>query len=77
MPSGHAQSVAYSLAYITLALNSAYISGAFFFFFLATCVQRVMARRHYIDQVLAGCVVGAGLAYATYVALQHILENRI
>lgn len=65
MPSGHAQSITYCLAFVLAAIgcvgNVAAIA-VLAAFVLITCVQRVTSRRHYVDQVIVGAAVGAGIA---------------
>jgi|TARA_X000000368_G_scaffold298847_1_gene237972 membrane-associated phospholipid phosphatase len=76
MPSGHAQTVSFSLAYISLVLNNLYISTAFLVFTVITCIQRVVFTRHYIDQVIIGAFVGCVMAYITYKIKNKIIEEK-
>ena len=63
MPSGHAQSVAFSLIFIHYALRNSKITTLFLFLSLITIIQRVIYQNHSIEQVLAGTIVGACLGY--------------
>lgn len=66
MPSGHAESAAFSLMFIILTFNNIYISLIFSIFFLWTCIQRVLYRKHYIDQVIVGTLIGSIMGYITH-----------
>ena len=63
MPSGHAQTIAYSLGFIALTVSNLYVIIAFALLVFITCVQRVLWSRHYVDQVIIGIAIGLAVAY--------------
>ena len=75
MPSGHAQTSAFNLMYIWLVTHHYGITAVYAVFALITCIQRVVSRRHYVDQVLVGSVIGALIAYFSFVVLTGILKS--
>lgn len=77
MPSGHAESVSYCTTYIILAINNIYLTMSFLFFAIITCSQRVLNRRHYIDQVLAGILVGTSFSYFMYSISIMLIERKM
>jgi len=75
MPSGHAQTSGFNLMYIWLVTHNYGITAIYALFTIITCIQRVVARRHYVDQVLIGTVLGALIAYFSFVVLTGILKS--
>ena len=76
MPSGHAQSAIYCLAYIMYTLQSTIVTLFFSFFALWTCIQRVVFKRHYIDQIIVGALVGTMLAHYSYKMALALVEEK-
>ena len=76
MPSGHAQSAIYCLAYIMYTLQSTIVTLFFLFFALWTCIQRVVFKRHYVDQIIVGALVGFMLAYYSYKLSLALVEEK-
>lgn len=75
MPSGHAQGVFYSAAYVFLVLNP--LSNNIILFYLSviftTVVQRVYYRFHTVAQIMVGAIIGVTYAYVIYLlANKHI-----
>jgi len=66
MPSGHAQSVWFSTIFVFLATKQPY--NAFYMALLSvvTMVQRVTYRRHSVNQVLVGSLLGVALACVAF-----------
>ena len=80
MPSGHAQSVFFSLVFIHYALKNDWLTFLYFCVALITAVQRVIYKNHSLEQVIAGGIVGGGLGYLAWVYLPSLvgrLERRI
>tara|TARA_Y100000816_G_scaffold236105_1_gene181893 strand:+ start:1480 stop:1983 length:504 start_codon:yes stop_codon:yes gene_type:complete len=76
MPSGHAQSVAFCVMYIYFTFKDMYATSVFAFFAIWTCIQRVVFKRHYVDQVIAGLLVGSFSAYYVYQGALKLLESK-
>lgn len=69
MPSGHAQSVFFSLVFIHYALKNDWLTFLYFCLAIITAVQRVIYKNHSIEQVIAGGIVGGGVGYLAWVYL--------
>jgi membrane-associated phospholipid phosphatase len=48
----------------------------FLFFALWTCIQRVVFKRHYVDQIIVGALVGFMLAYYSYKLSLALVEEK-
>jgi membrane-associated phospholipid phosphatase len=77
MPSGHAQSVFFSLAFIYLALKNTKISIFYLLIALNTLYQRVDYKNHSIAQVIIGSLVGSLLAFSFFKYAKHILKREL
>jgi membrane-associated phospholipid phosphatase len=75
MPSGHAQTSAFNTMFIWLTTKSIHVTLFYIVLTFITCAQRVIARRHYIDQVIAGLVIGTVIAYFSFTILSSILKT--
>jgi membrane-associated phospholipid phosphatase len=75
MPSGHAQSVFFSLIFIHLALKNFKVSAFYLFICLNTLYQRVIYKNHTVTQVIVGSVAGSILALAFFNYAKHILKG--
>lgn len=62
MPSGHAQSVSYTIAFVYLFSHSPSVLVGVSFIGALTLYQRYKFSRHYVSQLLAGMVIGALIA---------------
>jgi len=69
MPSGHAQSVFFSLVFIHYALKNDWLTFIYSCIAIITAVQRVIYKNHSLEQVIAGGIVGSGLGYLAWVYL--------
>jgi membrane-associated phospholipid phosphatase len=77
MPSGHAQSVFFSTAFIYFALKNVKISLFYLLISLNTLYQRVKYKNHSIGQVIIGSLVGSVIGYAFFKYAKHILKKEL
>jgi len=77
MPSGHAQSCAYSLAFITLVLNDPLISSIYLFITGLALLQRYKYLDHSILQLVAGFIVGVSTGYMFYFIGNRYIKGNI
>jgi membrane-associated phospholipid phosphatase len=77
MPSGHSQSVMYSFAYIVLLANQNSLVYIFYFFLsLIVMYQRHKSKKHSIQQIVVGGVIGLCLGFLSYwMAKQYIVSS--
>ena len=71
MPSGHAQTVFYSVAYIHYALHNMTTTIIYTLIALNTLRQRVEYKNHSIKQVICGSIVGLIFGYFVYALYYH------
>ena len=74
MPSGHAQTAFFSLIYIWLAYRHTIITSLFLLLTIITCIQRLVARKHYLDQVIIGAIIGGLLAFFCFTTVSSVLK---
>jgi membrane-associated phospholipid phosphatase len=77
MPSGHAQSVFFSTAFIYFTLKNVKISLFYLLISLNTLYQRVKYKNHSIGQVIIGSLVGSITAFAFFKYAKHILKREL
>lgn len=65
-PSGHVQSVFFSLTYSWLVLESPYIFMLELFICFVSMYQRIKYKRHSLKQAIAGGIVGIVFGYVSY-----------
>jgi membrane-associated phospholipid phosphatase len=76
MPSGHAQTCAYCLAFVSLLWNSPLVTAIYLCFTLVSMVQRYLNKNHTILQLLVGLIVGLIVGYGSYyLANKYITGN--
>jgi len=82
MPSGHAQTVFYSITFTYLVLTNKFRDFKwswtlllFLLIGLITLFQRVLYKNHTILQVLVGSLIGTGIAYIFFVGAQRKMEK--
>lgn len=75
MPSGHAQSVYFSTVFVFLVTKSIPVLLIFVFVSFLSIYQRWKYRRHSENQLLAGSLVGAFIAYTSFYITKHYLEK--
>ena len=72
MPSGHAQSIFFSLSYLYFVKKSNVVLMASLFLAMATLYQRWFYGRHSVEQLFIGSLVGLGFAYVWVWGIQHV-----
>jgi len=77
MPSGHAQSVFFSLVFIYLALKNTKISLFYLFICLVTIYQRLKYNDHSLLQLVVASIIGSFISFAFYKYAKHILKNSL
>ena len=77
MPSGHAQNVFFSLAFIHYALNNSWITGTYLIVAIITISQRVIYLNHTEEQVFAGAIIGLLLGYLCFIYGNYIVKSII
>ena len=76
MPSGHAQSVLYSLVFIYFASNyNKKITLLYLLISLITCYQREEYMYHTIFQVFIGIIIGLLVGYLFYMLSKHKIKG--
>ena len=73
MPSGHAQSVGYSVTFLYLVINSPALLCVSLFIGALTVYQRFKYRRHTISQLFTGLVIGSLFAMGSYVVTRTLI----
>lgn len=73
MPSGHAQSVGYSITFLHLVVHSPAVLYVSLFIGALTVYQRFKYRRHTLTQLFAGLVVGSLFAMISYEATRTLI----
>ena len=77
MPSGHAEGVFYSTAFIFLTLKNKWIGFSFLIISLITSYQRVKYKNHTFEQVLVGSIIGAFMGLFFYYYSSKLLKGTI
>jgi membrane-associated phospholipid phosphatase len=72
MPSGHAQSVFFSIVYLYNIHHSIYLLLSTMFVGFITLYQRWKYRRHTIQQLIVGSAVGSIFAWSIYSVEKYI-----
>lgn len=66
MPSGHAQTVGYTLGFILFSVKSYFITNTYLSLTLITMWQRYFYRNHSLAQLLVGLTIGFTVGYLFY-----------
>ena len=66
MPSGHAQSVSFTTLYMYLVTKSKNLLMGGGFISVLSLIQRYRFKRHSIEQLLVGAIIGCSVAYISY-----------
>ena len=77
MPSGHSQSVMFTVTYIFLTLKNLKISLVFLFVALLTMAERIVDNHHTFMQVVVGGLTGILYACLFYYFAQQSLTGKI
>ena len=77
MPSGHAQTCAYNLAFVTLVLNNAFITGLYLVITFISMYQRHKYGNHTILQLIIGFIVGIIFGYLVFFAGNKWLKGNL
>jgi len=75
MPSGHAQSVFFSLAYILLTIKNRWVWFAYFLVCFFTIYQRVLYKNHSVSQIVVGALFGFLIGYGFVYYAKHVLKG--
>lgn len=76
MPSGHAQSVFFSVVFLYLATRSNILLLLTGSIAVLTLLQRWISRKHTVAQLIAGSVVGAVNAFLAYKITKRFIETK-
>jgi membrane-associated phospholipid phosphatase len=76
MPSGHAQSVSFSIIYLYLVQKSNWLIVLNSIILLLTVIQRWNYRKHTIEQLLFGSIVGLICGVSSYYIVKYGIENK-
>ena len=76
MPSGHAQSVAFTIIYSYLTIQSDFTTIIFLFIGLLTLYQRYKYGRHTINQLIAGFIIGLIFGMIVYYVTKYYIETQ-
>ena len=76
-PSGHSQSCAYSLTFISLLFKNNYIFLFYLFITLFTSYQRVQNKNHTLIQVIGGLFFGSTFGITTYLLCKKYTDLKI
>jgi len=66
MPSGHTQNCGYCLSFITMAMNTPFITMFYSVITIISLYQRHLYKNHTLFQLLIGLTIGLGCGYITY-----------
>lgn len=77
MPSGHSQSVWFSTIFVFLSTQQPYNAFYMALFSVVTMVQRVAYRRHSVNQVLVGAILGVALACVAFSYASSLSKGRV
>jgi len=77
MPSGHAQSVGYSCAFIFLTICNMYTVWSYLVISLITMMQRYAYNNHTISQIVMGYIIGILVALMVYLVSNKFIKGKI
>ena len=76
MPSGHAEGVFFSTAFIFFTLKNYWISVTYFLISLLTVYQRVKYKNHTFGQVFIGGIIGCFMGYFFYLYNNYVMKGK-
>lgn len=77
MPSGHAQNCGFSIIFIIMTLNNAFITSLYLVICIISLFQRYLYNNHTILQLAVGLFVGLCAGYATYKFANHYITGNL
>jgi membrane-associated phospholipid phosphatase len=77
MPSGHAQTCGFELAFITMVFNNSFITGSYIVVTMLSLFQRYKYSNHTILQLVVGLFIGIGVGYLFYVIGKNYIKGNI
>uniref|UniRef100_A0A6C0KQ91 Phosphatidic acid phosphatase type 2/haloperoxidase domain-containing protein n=1 Tax=viral metagenome TaxID=1070528 RepID=A0A6C0KQ91_9ZZZZ len=76
LPSGHAQSCSFCLAFIFLTLNNPFYTTLYSIITIISIYQRYIYNNHTIKQLIIGLIIGIAFGYLVYfMAKKYIMGN--
>lgn len=75
MPSGHAQSISFSIIFVYLITRSQYFLLFMGLIWGLTLYQRYKYKRHSIEQLALGSLVGGGFAVISYNITEQVIKK--
>lgn len=75
-PSGHSQSIFFSLSFLYLVTNSKFLLLVTGSIATLTLYQRWFSRKHTVEQLFAGSAVGSLNGYLSYRITKHFIETK-
>ena len=75
MPSGHAQSISFSIIFVYLITRSQYFLLFMGLIWGLTLYQRYKYKRHSIEQLALGSLVGGGVAFISYNITEQVIKK--
>ena len=75
MPSGHAQIISFTTTYLILTKRHPYLQLFCFFVGMLTLIQRWKYRKHSLQQLIGGVLVGSLFAYFIFWITKTYLQN--
>jgi hypothetical protein len=74
MPSGHAQGITFSIAYLFLVRESYFWLYIGLFLFVITLYQRWISKKHSIQQLIIGSIIGSTFGYLSYICIKNMCK---
>jgi membrane-associated phospholipid phosphatase len=75
MPSGHSQTISFSIMYLYFVTKSIHIFLLMGFIWGLTVLQRHKYKKHSIEQLVVGSIVGGSFAYIAYILTELIIQR--
>ena len=74
MPSGHSQSVFYTISYMWYVTHNVYLLLIGLFIGLITLNQRYKTKKHTIEQLIVGAFTGISIGYISYNISKKLIQ---
>jgi len=75
MPSGHTQTILFSLVFFFMITRSIYWLILMLFIAVCTISQRLIYRKHTLLQIIIGGLIGSLYGYFTFLSINHYKKN--